>query len=136
MIDANKTPYILAGVGLLSGLIAWLFKHLLWEPLQKVIKDVGDLTLNMVAVQTSLRYYLDTTGKGAATVLDTPNPTPPQMSVLLKKYKAGTLTDEEKPVLTEWLRQVIRDPHEVGKRGAALSLLAAIGGMERLQASR
>ena len=115
------TPYALVIVGIVVAVATWVVKTLIQQG-----KDI-------VALQISFKYYLETISKGAALVLNNPNPTPPEMQELLHKHSAGTLTEHERPRLMEWLRSVRDDPSEErAKRSAAYGMLAAVGAMKRL----
>jgi hypothetical protein len=101
--------------------IAWLFKSVI-----QLGKDV-------VAIQTAFRIYLEGTSKGAARVLDSPNPTPPQMRVLLRKYERKELTEEERGDLKQWLRELKNAPDaDKSERSAAVQLLASMEAMKAL----
>lgn len=69
MTDLKElTPWLL---GLIAMALGWLFKTVI-----QLGKDV-------VAVQTAFKYYLDNKTKGAAMVLDSDNPTPPDVRKFL-----------------------------------------------------
>lgn len=113
------TPYFF---GLVAAAIAWLFKSTIQHG-----KDV-------VALQTAFRIYVEGTAKGAARVLDSPNPTPPEIRVLLRKYERKELTVDERAKLKEWLRDLKDAPDaDKSERSAAVQLLAS---MEALKALR
>lgn len=61
------TPWFL---GLIATAIGWLFKSVI-----QLGKDV-------IAIQTAFKFYVDNKAKGAAMVLDSPNPTPEDMRKL------------------------------------------------------
>lgn len=123
MPDAGSVqPYLL---GLLSAAVAWLFKT--------VIQYGRDL----VALQTAFKIYLEGTAKGAAKVLDSPNPTPPEIRVLLKKYRRKELDGEERERLKEFLKELTRSPDaDKSERSAAIQLLASMEAMKALGAGR
>jgi hypothetical protein len=90
----------------------------------------------LVRIETSLEIYFERTTKGAARVLDSPNPAPMEIRLLLRKYRADELTDErEYQQLLDWLQQMIRDSAAPkSERGAALDLLAGIEARSELKA--
>lgn len=119
MADINTlTPYFL---GLLVTAVAWLFKTVI-----QLVKDV-------VAIQTAFKYYLEGTAKGAAKVLDSPNPTPEPMRVLLRKYYQSEATPQEEKELRGWLRGLVDDPKcPKAERSAAIDILSAMSAMKIL----
>lgn len=131
----NWTPYILAGITIAVGLISWLFKQLIWQPQQDLKKAVGELKeevvggqKDVVRLQEAFKYYLSVQSKGAAMVLDSPNPTPDEVRQLLQKQVAGqSLTLEEREQLIGYLRRLRNDPVvPKSERSAAIQLLAAM----------
>ena len=113
------TPYLL---GLLATAVAWLFKTVI-----QLGKDV-------VAIQTAFKFYLEQKSKGAAMVLDSPNPTPPDMRVILRRYYAGTATKEDLKELREWLSSVIEDEAvKKSERSAAIDILSSMNAMKILE---
>ena len=113
MADVNQIAQVLLGCVTIA--VGWLFKT--------VIEQGKDT----VALQTAFKFYLEHTSKGAARLLDSPNPTPPTMRALLRKYVDGMLTREERLVLTEWLRETTDNPNvSKSERTAAIQLLAAM----------
>lgn len=133
MIDPNQTPYIIGGFLFITGALGWFVKTYILNP----IKEFAETEKRVIAIEMSLKYYLETTGKGAAMALITPNPTPPEMSTLLQKYVDGRLTDEvERDMLRQWLKTLVRDPNlDGGKYQTAMQLLAALGAEKRLAQS-
>lgn len=118
----DLTPVIL---GLLTMAVGWLFKT--------VIQYGKDIT----AVQTALKIYFEGTAKGAARVLDSPNPTPPEMRQLLKKYYEHGANEDECRELKEWLRNVVDDPSSPkSERSAAIDILSAWDAMKILFPAR
>lgn len=115
------TPYILSVLGVLIAVIGWLCKQSIQQG-----KDI-------VAVQTAVRFYLETVGKGAAMVLNSPNPTPKPMQELLRKYVENHLTDAERNELRAWLKEITQDPHaDKAKFSAAIQILGAMGAQKRM----
>lgn len=113
MADLNTiTPWLM---GLLATAVAWLFKTTI------------QLDKNYVALKTAFNCFLEGIGKGAAKVLDSPNPTPTNIRVLLRKYVAGQLSQPERHELKEWLRGA-KDDQQISKaeRSAVIQLLAAM----------
>lgn len=120
-VTETLTPYILSLLGVLMAVIGWLCKQ--------SIQHGKDL----VAVQTAVKFYLETVGKGAAMVLNSPNPTPKPMQELLRKYVENHLTDDERVELRDWLREITQDPHvDKAKFSAAIQMLGAMGAQKRL----
>lgn len=117
-----ETPYAILIAGAFLGLFAWL------------CKKVVTLGEQMVAVQTAIKYYFETTAKGAAIVLDSDNPAPPEIRLLLKKHAEGKLTKNgERQQLMEWLKATYQDESATkSERGTALAMLAAVGALKRL----
>lgn len=115
-MDASTlTPYILAALSVQTGVLAWLVKRSIAQ---------GE---NYIALRTAFRFYLVQTGKGAAEVLDSPNPTPPDMRLLLRKYVNGSLSEpEERRKLKTWLYEVKDSNAPKSERSAAIQLLAAM----------
>lgn len=112
------TPIFL---GLLATAVAWLFKSVI-----QLGKDV-------VSIQTALKIYFEGTAKGAAKVLDSPNPTPDNIRVLLRKYYDNHATDSEKDELKGWLKNLINDPTaSKAERSAAIDILSAMNAMNAL----
>lgn len=117
----HLTPFILAGLSLLTGVAAWLVKRSVSQ---------GEA---LVALQTAFKFYLDNKTKGAAMVLDSPNPTPDKMRVLLKKYYEGEATKAEIKELAEWLESLVTAPGiPKSERSAAIDVLAGMGAMRIL----
>jgi hypothetical protein len=119
MADVQSlTPYFL---GLLATAVAWLFKSVIQQG-----KDT-------VALQTAFRYYIESRAQGAAKVLDSPNPTPPEMRQLLRRYYEGKATEAENEELRHWLKSLIDNPESRrSERSAALDILTAMGTMKIL----
>lgn len=112
------TPYFF---GLIAAAIAWLFKS--------TIQYGKDL----VALQTAFKIYVEGNAKGAARVLDSPNPTPPEMRILLRKYERKELSDEERIQLKQWLKDLKNAPDaDKSERSAAVQLLASMEAMKAL----
>jgi len=109
------TPYILAALGVLMAVVGWLCRE--------VIRMGKDL----VELRTAFKIYIQLSGKGAATALDSPNPTPEPIRVLLRRYKAGTLTEGERLELVEFLKAFRKDPNEDKfEKDAATRLLSSM----------
>lgn len=120
MADIHSiTPYLL---GLISAAVAWLFKSMI-----QYGKD-------LVALQTAFKIYVEGTGKGAARVLDSPNPTPPEIRALLRKYERKELTDPERDELKQWLRELKNAPDaDKSEKSAAIQLLVSMEAMKALK---
>lgn len=119
MADLQQlTPWIL---GLLAMAIGWLFKTVI-----QLGKDV-------VAIQTAFKFYVENKSKGAAMVLDSDNPTPPDMRILLRKYQNNTASKAEVDELKVWLRGLIGNPQvSKSERSAAIDILSSMGAMKIL----
>ena len=104
--------YLQAGLAATAG---WLIKNQI-----QTGKDV-------VALQTTIQYYVERQSRDAAVRLDVANPAPPEIRELLQKHIHGELTDAERPELTSWLRQVGTNPKaDSSERSAALQLLTGL----------
>jgi hypothetical protein len=115
---AALTPYFL---GLLATAVAWLFKTVIQQG-----KDT-------VALQTAFKFYMESKAQGAAKVLDSPNPTPPEIRVLLRRYYNGESTETENKELRAWLKTMIDDPScPKSERSAAMDILAAMKSISML----
>lgn len=81
-------------------------------------------------LRTIMEYYIERQTKDAAARLDIPNPAPADIRKLLQKHIQGEdLTDEERPLLVTWLKEVaLADKAE---RSAALQLLTGIATTKR-----
>lgn len=125
MADLNTViPWIL---GLLATAVAWLFKT--------VIQQGKD----QVALQTAFKYYIEGVGKGSAMVLDKPNPTPPEISKLFRKYydHGSDLTAAERERLKSYLRKIIDDPlAKPGDRQAAVHLYVGMDTLAKLTGNK
>lgn len=113
MADINVTTVI---VGLISAAVGWLFKTTI------------QLGKDFVELRTAFRYYLERTGKDSAMVLNSPNPTPPEIRELLQRHIAGRwLDDKERERLAAYLRELRNDfTAPKSERNAAIQLLAAM----------
>lgn len=120
MTDLKElTPWLL---GLIAMALGWLFKTVI-----QLGKDV-------VAVQTAFKYYLDNKTKGAAMVLDSDNPTPPDVRILLKKYYECTASKDEIDELADWLEAFIKTPGvPKSERSAAIDVLSGMGAIKILE---
>lgn len=81
-------------------------------------------------LRTIIEYYIERQTRDAAARLDIPNPAPPEIRKLLQKHIQGEeLTDEERPLLVTWLKEVaVADKAE---RSPALQLLTGIATSKR-----
>lgn len=120
MADLKElTPWFM---GLIAMAIGWLFKT--------TIQYGKDL----VALQTAFKMYVEGTAKGAARVLDSPNPTPPEIRILLRKYERKDLTADESAKLREWLKSLKDAPDaDKSERSAAVQLLASMEALRALK---
>lgn len=81
-------------------------------------------------LRTIIEYYIERQTRDAAARLDIPNPAPAEIRRLLQKHIQGeALTDEERPLLVTWLKEVaVADKAE---RSPALQLLTGIATAKR-----
>lgn len=113
MAEINVTTVI---VGLISAAVGWLFKTTI------------QLGKDFVELRTAFKYYLERTSKGAAMVLDSPNPTPPDIRELLRRHVDGAaLNGGERERLVTYLKELRSNTtaHK-SERNAAIQLLAAM----------
>ncbi|HWT01173.1 MAG TPA: hypothetical protein VN256_13070 [Pyrinomonadaceae bacterium] len=122
LLDPTLTPYIIAASMAVIGLLTWL------------VKQVIQFGKDIVKLETAFKYYLENTGKGAAMVLDSPNPTPDNIRVLLRKHQEGALSEEERQQLMNYLKR-LKDDYTCPKseRNAAIQLLAAMQTMRKFK---
>lgn len=126
----TATPFLLIALTVLIAVVGYLVKESIAQGKLSVgfERDIREL-------RGVLRYYLESVGKGAAVLLDQPNPTPPDMQILLRKHVHGTLSNEERGRLTVWLRsRYVDDSVPRSERSAAVTLLASIEAIKRLSA--
>jgi hypothetical protein len=118
------TPFILAAWAVCFAALSWLFKQVIQQGKEHV------------ELRTAFKYYLETQARGAARVLDSPNPTPLEMRLLLQKYVDGQITDAEQSELVGFLR-AMKDDQTIQKseRSAAIQLLASISTLKRIAAA-
>src|SRR5678815_1313835 len=92
------TAYILLGIGLIVSLQTWL-----------VVRSFQQETQHQLLKQ-AFEFYVDNAGKGAAVILNRPNPVPLHIQPLLRAHIDGTLCDpEERKVLIDWAISVAKD---------------------------
>lgn len=122
LLDPTLTPYVIAGSMAIVALFTWL------------VMQVFQLSKDMVKLETAFKYYLENMGKGAAAVLDSPNPTPPEIRVLLRKHQDGSLNEDERRELIGFLNR-LKDNQTCPKseRNAAVQLLAAMQTMRKFR---
>ena len=117
---SELTPYL---IGLVAAAVAWLFKQ--------TIQTGKDIT----KIQTVMEYYVERQTKDAAIRLETvSNPTPIWAQELLRKYRQGTLGDDEHQRLVAWMKTLPDDPTaDAAERSAALQMLTGIQTLGRLK---
>lgn len=95
-----------------------------------VVKTQVSQGQEQARLRTIIEYYIERQTKDAAVRLDIPNPAPPEIRKLLQKHIQGEdLTDEERPLLVTWLKEVaVADKTE---RSPALQLLTGIATTRR-----
>lgn len=134
-----------AVLGLIAMAVAWLFKQAiesgkervgLQKDVERLQKELNDTQKDLNHMERAFQHYLERTGKGAAMVLDSPNPTPPEIRILLKKHVDGSLSAEERQCLISYLRR-LKDDTNVSKseRSAAFQLLAAMETMKMIRSA-
>lgn len=103
-------------IGLIALAIGWLFKNSI-----QYGKDITRL-------QTVFEFYIGRQTKDAAIRLETVNnPTPPEMQLLLQKYRNDVITKEELGQLVDWLKTLDKNPDaDPAERSAALQLLTGM----------
>lgn len=116
------TPYALALISVLIGVQAWIIRRSISH---------GE---TLAVLQAAFKIYLETTGRGAAMVLDSPNPTPPEIRDLLRKYQRRELRAEESEKLTGYLKDlVVKDEAPKAEKSAAYDLLSAMEGLKNMK---
>lgn len=118
----TATPYIIFALANILLLQTWLIKRSFTQ------EKNHDLLKQAVA------FYVENAGKGAAILLNTPNPAPEHIRPLLVKFSHGQLVDvEERQILLDWARSVAIDLKAPrSERGIAYTLVAAIGALKRM----
>lgn len=110
-----------AAIGLIAAAVSWLFKTTIQH---------GN---RLIAIETALRFFLERSASGAAKVLDSPNPTPPEMRTLLKKFRDHSINEREREELIAYLRSVARDKSvPKSEQSAAWQMLTSIETLELL----
>lgn len=108
-------------IGLITAAVAWLFKTTIQH---------GN---RLIAIETAFKFYLERSAAGAARVLDSPNPTPPEMRDLLKKFRQHEISAEEHQQLVDYLRSVTKNPSvPKSEQSAAWQMLTSIETLEML----
>lgn len=102
--------------GALAAILAWMVRTQIQQG-----KD-------QVEIRTVMEYYVERQTKDAAIRLEQlANPTPPDMQVLLQKYRRGNLGEDERSELVAWLNRVAMDLKvEAAERSAALQVLTGL----------
>ena len=110
----------------LAAVLAWIVKTLIQQG-----KD-------QTRLQTVVEYYIQRQTVDAAVRLDIPNPAPPEIRELLQKHIQGeTLTNEDRPRLVTWLKEVGTNPDaDSSERSAALQLLTGIKTVKLLEGKK
>lgn len=121
------TPYILFGLGLVVTLQTWL-----------VVRSFQAET-RFELLKQAFEFYVENAGKGAAVILNRPNPVPVNIQPLLRSHIEGKLKDpEQRQTLLDWARSVALSKEKDAtqeqrdRRGVAFALVAAIGAVKRL----
>lgn len=115
------TPYVLFLLTSIIGLQAWLVRRSFEQ------EKKHDL------LQQSVTFFMESSGKGAALVLNKPNPAPEHIRPLLAHYVNNSLTEAEGDTLLKWAEDVSRDPTKPrDERGIAYQLVGSLGAVKRL----
>lgn len=118
----HLTPYILFTLGLLSAVLGF------------VIQDHFKVRERVARIETAITIYFDQKGKGAAMILDSPNPTPEPIRKLLRKHVNGTLSSDEREFLVGYLKRLVSDPGTPrAEFSPANDLLAAMVAKQKLK---
>lgn len=97
-------------LGIAAGMLAWVFKTTVEQG-----KDIA-----------AIKYYIEHRTMDAAAVLNTPNPTPQDIKVLLKKHnQRKDMTEGERQDLYEWLKMMTKST-DTAKRGAAMQMITGL----------
>lgn len=115
------TPYILLGVGSILSLQIWL------------VKRSFDHEKKHDLLQQAFLFYTENAGKGAAIVLNKPNPAPAHIRPLIDDYVHGHLSKEGREILLAWAKEVANNkdaPRD--ERGVAHTLVGALGAYKRI----
>jgi len=117
------TPYV---QGAAVAVAAWLIKSQI---------QTGQ---DVIELRTTMKYYVEHQTKDAAIRLEQlANPTPPDMQVLLQKYRIGSIDEDERLELVSWLTNIAVDLKvESAERSAALQLLTGIKTTKRFKPQR
>lgn len=115
----DLTPFILLGLSLLAGWAAWLSKRVISH---------GEL----LAV---VKFYFESKGVAAAAVLNSDNPTPPEIRRLLTRIeKRETLARSEMDKVETFLRTLAIDPEaDRTEKAAALEFLLSMTSLSMIE---
>lgn len=115
-------PFVLFVLALIVSLQIWLVKR----------SFAQENSFNLL--KQAVTFYIDSAGKGAAILLNTPNPAPTHIRPLLEKFSRGKLDKlEERQMLMDWAKTVAIDPNcPNDERGIAYQLAGAIGALKRI----
>lgn len=116
------TPFILLGITLVVSLGVWL--------VTRSFKQENRINL----LQQSFEFFIQQSGKGAAVLLNTPNPAPDHIRPLLRKYVNDELTDpEERDILLNWAKELTNDKTKSrDERSLAYTLVGTLGAEKQL----
>lgn len=119
------TPYILFVLANMLLLQVWLVKRSFTQ------ENSHDL------LKQAVKFYIENAGKGAAMLLNTPNPAPEHIRPLLSKFVRGQLIDpNDRLALREWAEKVTEDKNASrDERGLAFGLVGALGAREQIEDS-
>ncbi len=119
------TPYLPLILGSIITLQVWL------------VKRSFDQEKKHDLLQQAFKFYIENAGKGAAILLNTPNPAPDHIRPLLDNYVREKLTPSEREILLKWAREVAQDNNAPrDERGIAFQLVATLGAEKRIPDER
>lgn len=116
------TPFILFAFASILSLQVWLTK-----------RSFAQETSHKL-LQQAVAFYIENAGKGAAILLNTPNPAPEHIRPLLSKFTHGQLKDpDERQQLLEWAKTAASDRESPrDERGIAYGLVGALGALKKM----
>ena len=118
---------------LFAGLVGVLFRQA-QNSIKKLQTDSEQFGKDITELRTALRFYFERISIGSAKVLDTENPTPPALRLLLRKYRLKQLTDDDKRQMIKMLGRFVDDnATPQSERSAANSFLASVCAMDMLK---
>jgi LAS superfamily LD-carboxypeptidase LdcB len=127
----SSETIINAFIGLLALAVTWLFKQVIQHG-----NDVTGLKKDVDHFNLTLKLHLEIMAKGAAKTLDSPNPTPEYIRVLLRKFyddRRPDLNELEERELRKWAESLLNDPQaDKEEKGLALLLYSGLTTIKRM----